>query len=93
MRYEIVDNLKLIFGLRAAHTELEYRQFANGPLNNPPTAASGTKDESPVTPKFGISYQLDEAKMLYANAAKGYRVGGVNNAVPSACASSACSWL
>jgi len=87
VRYEIVDNLKLIFGLRAAHTELEYRQFANGPLNNPPTAASGTKDESPVTPKFGISYQLDEAKMLYANAAKGYRVGGVNNAVPSACAS------
>jgi outer membrane receptor protein involved in Fe transport len=38
--------------------------------------------ENPVTPKFGISYQLTPGDMLYATYAEGYRPGGINPFVP-----------
>jgi outer membrane receptor protein involved in Fe transport len=38
--------------------------------------------ENPVTPKFGISYQLTPSDMLYATYAEGYRPGGINPFVP-----------
>jgi iron complex outermembrane receptor protein len=42
--------------------------------------------ESPVTPKFGVSYQANETTLLYANAAKGFRPGGQTpNVNPAIC--------
>jgi outer membrane receptor protein involved in Fe transport len=38
--------------------------------------------ENPVTPKFGISYQLTPGDLLYATYAEGYRPGGINPFVP-----------
>ncbi len=38
--------------------------------------------EHPLTPKFGLSYQLDDANMVYASAAKGFRSGGANTPIP-----------
>jgi outer membrane receptor protein involved in Fe transport len=38
--------------------------------------------ENPITPKFGISYQLTPGDMLYATYAEGYRPGGINPFVP-----------
>ena len=46
-----------------------------------PTSA-GNQSNTPVTPKFGISYQLDPNNYLYFSAAKGFRQGGVNGAWP-----------
>ncbi|MDB5460060.1 MAG: TonB-dependent receptor [Caulobacteraceae bacterium] len=42
------------------------------------TTTSGSQAETPVTPKFGLSYQIDPTDMVYATVAKGYRPGGVN---------------
>jgi outer membrane receptor protein involved in Fe transport len=39
-----------------------------------------------VTPKVGISYKLDPDNMLYATAAKGFRIGGYNPRVGLPCA-------
>jgi outer membrane receptor protein involved in Fe transport len=38
--------------------------------------------EKPITPKFGISYQLTANDLLYATYAEGYRPGGINPFVP-----------
>jgi outer membrane receptor protein involved in Fe transport len=42
---------------------------------------AGSVSESPITPKFGVQYQLTSNKMLYLTAAKGFRAGGVNSQV------------
>jgi iron complex outermembrane recepter protein len=47
------------------------------------TPVAGTQSDTPVTPKFGLSYQLDANNFLYATAAKGFRQGGVNGDVPT----------
>jgi outer membrane receptor protein involved in Fe transport len=46
---------------------------------------AGKQKDTPVTPKVGISYQADPDNMLYASAAKGFRVGGYNPAVGVPC--------
>jgi len=44
-------------------------------------ANSGSTAESPVTPKFGLQYQITDNDMVYVTAAKGFRAGGVNSQV------------
>ncbi len=34
--------------------------------------------DKPINPKFGVTYQISEDRMIYATAAKGYRGGGAN---------------
>jgi outer membrane receptor protein involved in Fe transport len=50
----------------------------------------GEVSETPITPKFGLSYQLTDNDMLYLSAAKGFRAGGVNainpNSLSTSCA-------
>jgi outer membrane receptor protein involved in Fe transport len=36
-----------------------------------------------VTPKFGISYQIDPDNMVYGTIAKGYRIGGASPPLPA----------
>jgi iron complex outermembrane recepter protein len=52
-----------------------------------PVFPNSTADsrESAVTPKFGISYTLDDDNMLYATAAKGFRPGGASLQIPTVC--------
>jgi outer membrane receptor protein involved in Fe transport len=38
--------------------------------------------EKPITPKFGVSYQLTPNDLIYATYAEGYRPGGINPFVP-----------
>ena len=42
---------------------------------------SGAVSESPITPKFGLQYQISTNDMVYVTAAKGFRAGGVNSQV------------
>ena len=46
---------------------------------------SGKKDETPFTPKIGLSYQITSDDLLYATVSKGYRIGGAVPQLPSAC--------
>ncbi len=49
-----------------------------------PTSSSHAK-ESAVTPRLGLSYQLNDANLFYATAAKGFRPAGASLRVPSIC--------
>ena len=77
--FKIVEALKLTAGVRVAHSVVEFDRNAIGPIAGANgIKVTGRQSENPVTPKFGASWQVDKDNMLYASAAKGYRVGGIN---------------
>jgi len=81
--YEILDGLKASVGLRVARSGFDYIDFQDGPYGPAaPETNSGSEKETPVTPRFNLSYQLTPDQMIYATAAKGYRIGGGNEPVP-----------
>lgn len=85
--YKPIKDLTLTAGLRVASTKFSYVQFYGGPVNysgSGPTTKTltGGESETPVTPKFGASYQLNEGNLLYVSVGEGYRIGGANTPVP-----------
>jgi outer membrane receptor protein involved in Fe transport len=82
--WRIIDPLTLTLGLRVAHVRTITSQAQSGPFvaGTPPEGPTTTYDETPVTPKVGLAYKLDDQNMLYATVGKGYRVGGGNQAIP-----------
>ena len=82
---KITDKLKATLGLRYAKIDSWADSFYAGPIVGPPQEATGSTSEKPLTPKLGISYQINDGTMVYASATKGYRAGGYNNPVPINC--------
>ncbi|MEO7026721.1 MAG: TonB-dependent receptor, partial [Caulobacteraceae bacterium] len=91
--YAFTDKLKLNVGLRYAWTKFVFANTHQGPqdlLGGPPTVAnggiaSGGKSEQPFTPKVSVSYQVTPDDLVYATAAKGYRIGGATPPLPPNC--------
>ncbi|KRA84208.1 hypothetical protein ASD76_09535 [Altererythrobacter sp. Root672] len=83
--FKVTDKLTVTAGLRVADTRFTADAHFYGPVVGPEVNDSGKQKETPVTPKLGVSYQADDNNMLYASAAKGYRVGGYNPAVGLPC--------
>lgn len=83
--WEIVSGLKLTAGLRYQITDFSFVQNGAGPFNGGVTTGGGEQKEKPLTPKFNISYQIDNANMIYFSASKGFRNGGANYPLPAAC--------
>ena len=86
LTYQVTDALRVTAGVRGAISRYSFRTTQSGPWAGPPglTVTSGTQSERPVDPRFNITYDYG-AGLVYATAAKGYRVGGANNNVPSTC--------
>ena len=89
--YWITDKFKATAGIRWSRVEERYQQIVWGPVSGwtVPTAdntgiTTGHPTESPITPKVGLQYQINPDDMVYVNAAKGYRQGGVNVPLPVA---------
>jgi iron complex outermembrane receptor protein len=77
--WELVKHVSLVAGTRMARETNQYALYLNGPLNGPTAISfSGKARQTVVDPKFGINFQLDDNNLLYLNAAKGDRIGGVN---------------
>ncbi len=86
---EVFDGLKLEVGLRYAWTHFDFHNSNTGSqdlLDNGgvPAYASGHQNETPVTPKFGITYQINPDDMIYGTISKGYRIGGASPPLPAA---------
>jgi outer membrane receptor protein involved in Fe transport len=80
--YRIVDGLKLTGGLRYAHTQFSFVNFAAGSQNGGTTSGAGGTTENPVTGNATLSYQITPRDMVYVGWARGYRVGGADAPVP-----------
>jgi outer membrane receptor protein involved in Fe transport len=82
---KLVDKLTLTAGLRYAETKFDATAHYEGPVVGPPVNDAGEKTEHPLTPKVGLSYKFTRDNLLYATAAKGFRVGGYNPQVGLPC--------
>jgi len=88
--FAINDKFKAELGVRYAWTHFDYANHNDGPqdlLDNGGVAATakGKKNETPLTPKFGLTYQATHDDLIYATVAKGYRIGGATPPLPSYC--------
>ena len=86
---QVTDQLSLSAGLRVSQTEFDVRAQFVGPVVGPPVDDTGAQSETPVTPRFGITFEPDDDNLFYATAAKGFRIGGYNPAVGLPCGVSA----
>jgi iron complex outermembrane recepter protein len=82
--YDVLPNLKVTAGLRWFRDTATFNQLTNGLFfgnavqiyNASPTSESG------FTPKYLLEYKALPEVLLYASAAKGFREGGNNIALP-----------
>ena len=85
--FNVTPQLKLTAGVRVARASFTGSSYGTGPfVGDTIVQPRSTTTETPVTPKFGVSYQLDSDNLLYATAAKGYRIGGANAPLSTFCA-------
>ncbi len=82
---KLTQRLTLTLGLRAAAARYQGRTYYSGFVVGPPVSSSGTFSEHPITPRFGLKYQINPGSMVYTTVAKGYRIGGANPAVGQFC--------
>ncbi len=83
----LTDTIKLTAGLRVANIRSSGQEYFAGPLVGPvPSSVAASLNETPVTPKFGLSWQPDFDDLFYVSAAKGFRVGGINPNLGVLCA-------
>ena len=74
--YNILPNLKASAGLRYAYARSAFTDIITGFFGtNPPTFNSVARFYAP-TPRFSLSWDIDENTTIYGTAAKGFRLGG-----------------
>lgn len=76
--YELLKGLTVSAGVRVSQVKFDYYRLGTGLLGGTGVPEKGSTKETPITPKFGIQYQLNSDLMFYASVAKGFRLGGVN---------------
>jgi len=87
--YAIFSQLKLNVGIRYAWTHFDYHNLNTGAQDllddgGAPAIVSGSKDETPFTPKVNLTYQFTPDDMIYGTISKGYRIGGATPPLPAA---------
>jgi len=89
VNYALTDKLKLQAGVRYSRDEVDNTFILTGAYNRGNAVATvangglvtGSLSDSSVTPKVGVTYQINDRDMVYATAAQGYRVGGYQSLV------------
>ncbi len=82
---ELSENLRLIAGVRVFENEIDFVDTQFGIVVGPQeVTVSGRQSESGSTLKFGVELDASDDVLLYATAAQGFRIGGVNGTVPVA---------
>lgn len=78
--YDFTPRLTVAAGVRVSDDTVTSNQLLTGALNgNPPpwgVVYLKPQKETPVTPRFSVSYHFADNSMVYTTIAKGYRLGG-----------------
>ncbi len=85
--YKIAPTLGASLGLRVTRATASFDSTLDGWWSGGTYRFAGSNREHPVTPKLGVSWQATPDALVYATAAKGFRVGGAN---PSLASNPAC---
>ena len=84
--WRLSPELTATLGLRVAHYESDFTQFATGIFNGGvPPVFTGSIKETPVTPRTTLSYRPDDSNLFYATVSRGFRMGGSNSGLPDYC--------
>ncbi|ODT88337.1 MAG: hypothetical protein ABS78_06860 [Phenylobacterium sp. SCN 70-31] len=82
--FKVTPQLTATLGARASKVKYDFSNINAGPLGGT-GLSSGRQSETPIAPKVGLSYQINEGNMAYFSAAKGFRPGGAQKPAPTAC--------
>jgi iron complex outermembrane recepter protein len=83
---KLTDTVKFTAGARASRVDFDGFAAETGILlGGLVVNGANSGSDRPVTPRFVLNYQPDSDQLYYASAAKGFRPGGINVALPSAC--------
>jgi iron complex outermembrane recepter protein len=82
MTYSPTDALKMTVGARGFRITQDYSKAVSGLFNGGTFRYPGTAEDSGITPKALISYNITQDVLAYVSAAKGFRQGGPNPPVP-----------
>lgn len=80
--YDLTRQLRLTAGLRYFNAAQDFSQLLGGFVGNGVETNPGTLKGSGINPKINLTYQVNNNSNIYVNAAKGYRLGGLNPSVP-----------
>jgi len=85
--FRITSRLTFTAGVRVSDEHYNDASFGAGPVvsSNGNTQYTSERD-TPVTPKYALSYKINPDDMVYASAAKGFRQGSTQGEVGSRCA-------
>jgi outer membrane receptor protein involved in Fe transport len=83
--FDITKSLSLIGGARYFDNKVAFSSVQGGVFGSPIPFADDAS-ETGVNPKVGLQYRFDDDRMLYATAAQGFRIGGVNVFPADVCA-------
>jgi len=83
LTYNITHAIEVSAGVRQSHLEYSNIYIANGWINGGPSYSPAESGQNATTPRFTAKYKFDDSNMIYANAAKGYRIGGANSVLPN----------
>ena len=89
---QITRQLRFTAGLRWSHEQLDFKSYSYGLLfpgtftDQAARTLTGKAVETPITPKFSLSYQATDNVLVYTTAAKGFRPGGVQGQASAQCA-------
>jgi iron complex outermembrane receptor protein len=80
--YELLPSLTATAGVRVSRTARNVTATRDGLALGGLDVVSGSFRSTSTTPKFNLSYKPTGDSLIYAQAAKGFRVGGVNPGLP-----------
>jgi iron complex outermembrane recepter protein len=83
--FKFTDQWSLTAGMR--YSRISYTGYAqeSGALIGEVVNSTHSGSENPFTPRYVLNYKPVEDSLYYASAAKGFRPGGVNPQLPTAC--------
>ncbi len=86
--YNATKKIQVSAGIRRAYLDHAEAYTASGPLNggiSGPPATYANHGEYDSAPRYTARYKIAPNQMLYASAAKGFRIGGTNSLLPPIC--------
>ena len=90
--YKLTDTFKATVGLRYSKLSYDGQINESGALvGNTTISSSNSGSANPVTPRFVLNYQPDSDSLYYVSASKGFRPGGINATLPTACTGLPCA--
>ena len=83
--YDVTSALQFTAGVRHAFLEHQINgRYITG-YQVTPSLTFDSHKEYDTAPRYTARYQFTPDQMIYASAAKGFRIGGVNSELPSVC--------